>query len=153
MVTLKTTSDYVILILVAACGGAIGGLAAALVPSMSPGVNKPRWLTGPIVGAVAAVVILLVLPGTKESTAVEAGHAVVTTSWSLIRVVPVALVAGWAGPKLLAVLQERLLAAGTEAKLGATVSVAMAQVENLADDTQAVAANTAKQAIEAAAGQ
>lgn len=153
MVALKTTGDYVVLILVAAGSGAIGGLAAALIPSASPGVNKPRCLTGPIVGAAAAVAILLVLPGTKESTTVEAGHAVVTTSWSLIRVVPVGLIAGWAGPKLLAVLQERLLAVGAEAKLGATVSVAKVQVETLADSTQTDAAKSAKKAIEAAAGQ
>lgn len=153
MVTLSTTGDYVVLILVAAGAGVIGGLAAALVPSASPGVSKPRWLTGPIVGAVAAVVVLLVLPGTKESTAIEGGHAVVTTSWSLIRVVPVALIAGWAGPKVLAVLQERLLAAATEAKLNATVSVAKAEIDNMATDAQVQAADSAKQAIEAVASQ
>jgi hypothetical protein len=132
MVDLNDVGDYVVLILVAAGCGAAGGLAAALVPTTSPGVNRPRWLTGPIVGAVAAVAILIVFPGTKDTTTVAAGKAVTTTTWSLLRVVPVALIAGWAGPKALATLQDRVLAATKTERLRATTSVAKTQVEQMA---------------------
>jgi hypothetical protein len=132
MVELKHVSDYVSLVLIAAGCGALGGLAAALVPTTSPGVNKPRWLTGPAVGAAAAVAILLVFPGTKDTLAVVAGEPVTTTTWSVLRVVPVALIAGWAGPKTLAVLQDRVLAAAKDQRLQATVSVAASQADRLA---------------------
>lgn len=148
MVTLKTVSDYVVLIGVAAGGGAVGGLAAALVPTTSPGVNNPRWLTGAIVGAVAAMAVLLVFPGAEKSTTTTNGQSVTTTTWSLLRVVPVALIAGWAGPKVLAVLQDRLLAAAKEAQVDATAAVARAEIDKLAGDDQAPEAAAAKQAID-----
>jgi hypothetical protein len=151
MVALNTVDDYVILVLVAAAGGAIGGLAATLVPTTSPSLNKPRELTGPLVGAVAAMAVLLIFPGTKESTATMSGQLVVTTTWSVLRVVPVALIAGWAGPKVLTVLQERLLAATNEAKLQATLSVATIEAEKLANADQHAELANAKEAINAAA--
>ena len=151
MVTLKSVSDYVVLIVVAAGGGAVGGMAAALVPTKSPGVSKPRGLTGAIVGAVAAIAVLLVFPGTKESMTTINGQLVTTTTWSLLRVVPVALIAGWAGPKVLAVLQDRLLAVTKEAQVEATAAVAKAEIDKLASDDQTTEAKTAKQAIDAVA--
>jgi hypothetical protein len=151
VVTLSTVGDYVVLILVAAGGGAIGGLAATAVPTASPGVNKPRFLTGPLVGAVAAVALLLIFPGTKEATTILNGHAVTTTTWSLIRVIPVSLIAGWAGPKALAILQDRLLAAAKDATLEATVNVAKVEAEKLADATQQAELESAKKTIDAAA--
>jgi hypothetical protein len=146
VVTLNTTGDYVVLLLVAAGVGAIGGFGAALVPTSSPGVNNPRWLTGAIVGAIAAVAVLLVLPGTKETTLTLQGHAVTSTSWSLLRVVPVSLVAGWAGPKVLASLQDRLAAAAKEAQLEATAKVAKTQVEQVASVAHAAASEHAPDA-------
>ncbi len=137
VVALHSVGDYVVLFVVAAECGAIGGLAAALVPTTSPGVNSPRALTGPIVGATAAIAILIVFPGTKDAVTVAAGKSVTTTSWSLLRVVPVTLIAGWAGPKVLAVLQDRVLAAGKEAQLQATATVAKAQIEKIAGTAHA----------------
>jgi hypothetical protein len=151
MVTLHSVGDYVVLILAAAGGGAIGGLAAALVPTTSPGVNKPRVLTGPVVGAIAAMAVLLVFPGTKESTTAVNGQLVSTTTWSLLRLVPVALISGWAGPKVLAVLQDRLLAVTKEAQVNSTAAVAKAEIDKLATANQAAEATSAKQAIDAVA--
>jgi hypothetical protein len=133
MVDLKDVGDYVVLVLIAAAAGGFGGLAATMVPTSSPGVNKPRLLTGPIVGATAAVAVLIVFPGTEETTKVVAGAAVSTTKWSVIKVVPISVIAGWAGPKVLGVLQDRLVAASKDAQLQATVSVAKEQVQQIAD--------------------
>jgi hypothetical protein len=132
VVALNGVSDYVVLILVSAGTGALGGFAAALVPTQSPGVNNPRWLTGAIVGAAAAVAILIVLPGTTTTTSVVLGKTTSTTTWSLVKVIPVAIIAGWAGPKVLGAVQDRLLAATKNAQLNATVTVAKSELVNIA---------------------
>jgi hypothetical protein len=48
VVELKDVGDYVVLLLVVAGGGALGGLGATLVPTATPGLKSPRWLTGAI---------------------------------------------------------------------------------------------------------
>lgn len=138
MIALKDVGDYAVLILVSASVGALGGFAAALVPTKAPGVNNPRWLTGSIVGAVAAVAILIVLPGTTTTTTVAAGKTITTTTWSLLRVIPVAIVAGWAGPQVLGAIQGRLLAATKDAQLNATAEVAKSQLDKVASSANVV---------------
>jgi hypothetical protein len=132
VIALKNIGDYVVLILVSASVGALGGFAAALVPTKSPGVSNPRWLTGSIVGAVAAVAVLVVLPGTTTTTTVAAGKTTTTVMWSLLRAIPVAIVAGWAGPQLLGAIQDRLLAVTKDAQLHATAEVAKSQLDKVA---------------------
>ena len=53
------------------------------------------------------------------------------------RVVPIALVSGWGGPKVLSVIQDRVLAAAKEERLQAAANVAKSQVENIANSARA----------------
>jgi hypothetical protein len=61
------------------------------------------------------------------------------------------LISGWAGPKVLAVLQDRLLAVTKKAQVNSTAAVAKAEIDKLATPNQAAEATSAKQAIDAVA--
>jgi hypothetical protein len=130
MIILETTGDYLLTVLIAAVAGLIGGLAAELLlsrdgmtgafelPGRAKGLLDLGGFASLVVGMVAGVAILLVLPpnATVISTA-DDGTSISTLSYDLLRLIATALVAGSAGGSVLTALQSRVTAAINAARV------------------------------------
>jgi hypothetical protein len=149
-------TDYVWLILVVALLGAVGGVGAELMQNrgnVSGAIQLPRpGATGSslvdlgvvataILGAIAAVAVLYVLPPTT-TTISSSGAA--TTNYEIVKGVALSVLAGSAGRGLLTSLQSRLQASASQQQAEAAVRVARTQAEGLASEA-ATAARTAVQ--------
>jgi len=144
MLTLATTGDYVLMVLIAAGSGLIGGLAAELLLSRdgrTGAFELPDWSGGLldfggfatlIVGAVAGVAILLVLPAnTTVVTTTSDGTSTSAASFDLLRLVATTLVAGSAGGSVLTALQARVTAAINEARVEFVRATGEAEVDRV----------------------
>lgn len=124
MLTLETIGDYLLMVLTAAGSGLIGGLAAELLlsrdgetgrfelPGRRSGLLDLGGFASLIVGAVAGVAILLVLPAGTTVVRTDADGGVTSAaSYDLLRLVATTMVAGSAGGSVLTALQARVTAA------------------------------------------
>jgi hypothetical protein len=130
MLTLDTIGDYALMVVIAAVAGMAGGLAAELLLSrdgQTGAFELPRRKTGMLdlggfasllVGAVAGVAILLVLPAsmTVVTTAAD-GTTTSTPTFDLLRLIATTLVAGSAGSSVLTALQARVTSAINAARV------------------------------------
>jgi hypothetical protein len=154
MIDLKETADYVVMILVAAGVGAIGGLAAELLLERSDNtgtVELPGRIVGTrfldigfpaslLIGAIAAASILYFFPPTTETVtpgASASDPATTVVQFDLVKLVALSLIVGSAGPRFLAAAQNRVLAAVNEQKAGAAVTTGTTQVSQMAESAQA----------------
>jgi hypothetical protein len=146
-----TGTDFAWLILVVALLGAAGGVAAELLQNrgnVTGAVQLPMHATGSrlvdlgvvgsmIIGAVAAVAVLYLVPPTTTTAATASTAA--TTSYDIVKGVALSILAGSAGRALLTSLQSRLLASAGQQQAQAAVRVGAAQVDGAAKDVQASA--------------
>ena len=153
MIELTETINYVVMILVAAGVGAIGGLASELLLVRReqtgtielPGRIKGTRLfdigfpAGILVGAIAAAAMLYFFPPTTETvTPGTAGEAATTTvDYDLVKLVALSLIVGSAGPRFLAAAQARVLGALEAQKAETAVATGGAQVDHVADAAKA----------------
>lgn len=146
MLTLETSGDYLLMVLIAAVGGLVGGLAAELLlsrdgqtgafelPGRRTGLFDLGGFATLVVGAVAGVAILLVLPATATVVTTEAdGSTTTAASFDLVRLVATTLVAGSAGGSVLTALQSRVTAAINEARVEFVRATGEEQVDRVRD--------------------
>ncbi len=131
MVTLSSTSDVVIMLLVAAGVGLLAGIGGGVIElRREPKSGKSAWGVvgaGVLLGGIAAVAILYFFP--PEETIKETVDGVDTTilQYNLTKLVALALIVGSAGASFLSAMQSRALAL-TNAQKADTTSAAAAQV-------------------------
>jgi len=163
VIELTHTVDYIYMLLITAGVGAIGGLGAELVLSRSEGTGMlalPRALKGSelvslgfpaslIVGAIAAVAALYFFPPLAEKViASPKGSAPkVVSEYDLVKLVPLAMIVGSAGPAFLKAAQSRLLSALSAQKAEATADTAKAQVDQIAASAKAEVASAVQSAV------
>ncbi len=146
MLTLETTGDYLLMVVIAAAGGLVGGLAAELLlsrdgqtgafelPGRRTGLFDLGGFATLVVGAVAGVAILLVLPATATVVTTGAdGSTTTAASFDLVRLVATTLVAGSAGGSVLTALQSRVTAAINEARVEFVRATGEEQVDRVRD--------------------
>jgi len=148
---IRTTGDYARLFALAAALGVVGGLANELLHSVrgrNGNLRMPKYqrskgllylgFVGPIIlGAVAAVVVLVFLPTSEESRPGPGGTTVMVRTYDLLRVVPLSLAAGVGGSAVLTAAQARLVAMVNQQKadfLQATVSSSLDRAAAQASD-------------------
>jgi len=143
MVQLGTTGDFILVIVIAAMSGLIGGLAAELLLNRDgetgtfavPKRRNGLWDLGGfgrlIVGAAVGVAILAVV---EPQTTVTVSPDGTTTSrtYDIVRLVATAIVAGSAGGSILTALQATTLAMINDSRVQATVAASEQQLEHLA---------------------
>jgi hypothetical protein len=127
MIDLNDLKDYVGLMILAAIVGAVGGFVGELMISRRSGsgqLEAPHksdrgrfwdlgFFAGIIVGAAAAVAVMLLLP--PAETVVKDG--VETTSYDLIRVVAQSLIVGSAGTSFMRALRDKVSKVVADTKL------------------------------------
>ena len=170
MIELDGTRDYVILLLVAAGLGAIGGLAYELTLGGRGRIELPRtthrgryldlgvW-ANVILGAIAAPASLWIFPPEERTTVNAAGQTVTTTEWNIIKVVGLSLIIGSAASSFLTAMQARALALVKTQEAEQTRKVASQQLEavktaveaNVPADQVAAQVETAKVAVQSIA--
>ena len=146
MLTLETTGDYLLMVLIAAIGGLVGGFAAELLlsrdgqtgafelPGRRTGLLDLGGFASLVVGAVAGVAILLVLPPSTTIMTTQAdGSASSASSFDLLRLIATTLVAGSAGGSVLTALQARVTAAINAARVEFVRTTGEDEVERVRD--------------------
>jgi hypothetical protein len=114
MVTLDTTTRWVVMLLVAGGVGLIGGIAAALLEAKTGSEEEPpkkrNWYintaTSIFVGGVAAVAAIYFFVPVKEVITLEGGKP--EAFYELIKLVPLSLIVGSAGTYFLQSFQQRI---------------------------------------------
>lgn len=141
MIELENTGDTVVMLLVAAGVGLIGGIGAAFIEwrrgiaaptEVSQATAKhPIWSVAScvVLGGIAAVAVLYFFPPTEE--VVEGGKS--TTSYDLTELVALALIVGSAGAAFLQALQTRALALASAERTKATEATATEALNGVAD--------------------
>ncbi len=165
MIHLGHTSDYVYMFLITAGLGAIGGLGAELLLKRADNtgtIEIPRRLNASLIdlgfpaslilGAIAAVAATYFFPPVVEQLAAggNGGGVQTTREYNLLKLVPLALIVGSAGPAFLASAQARLMSALNAQKVEATAAAAKSQVKQLADTTRAAVPMAVEQAVSGA---
>jgi hypothetical protein len=129
MLTLDTIGDHLLLVLIAAASGLVGGLAAELLlsrdgetggfelPGRRRGLLDLGGFASLIVGAVAGVAILLVLPASTQVVATDGTETTTSTGYEVLRLVATTLIAGSAGGSVLTALQARVTSAINAARV------------------------------------
>lgn len=159
MIELHGTGDYLLVIAIAGASGLVGGLAAELLLNRDgvtgafelPGRRKGGLFdlggfSSLVVGVVAGVAILLVMPPATMSTSAADGS--VTSAYEPLRLVATSLVAGSAGGSVLTALQARVTAAINAAR----VEFVRARAEDEVDRVRDVAKGQLEEAVRKAAG-
>lgn len=144
---LTTGSDIITLFVIAAVGGALGGLVSdlLLVRSQQSGtIEFPRHLRGAfydlgtlgslLIGAVAAMVAVYIFPPETVTTLAADGTSTSVTRYELFKLIPLALLIGSVGSAFLAAAQTRVLAAAKQQQLEDTKRVADQQLTALASE-------------------
>lgn len=166
VVPLTEPIDYVVMLLVAAGVGAIGGLGAELLLKRADStgtIEIPHRLKGTklfalglpaslIIGAIASVAVLyFFLPVTEVITSGTGTTAsTVTREYSLVKLVPLALIVGSAGPAFLASAQSRLLSALNAQKVDAIADSATNQFAQIEESVKAATPGAVRKAVAAA---
>ena len=163
MIALPHTVDYVVMMLIAAGAGAIGGLGAELLLKRSEStgtIEIPHKLKGTnlfalgapssvLVGAIAAVAVLYFFPPVVETITPSTGAkaAETTREYNLVKLVALALIVGSAGPAFLASAQSRLASALSAQKVDAIAGAAKNQLEQVERSAAAVVPGAVRQAV------
>jgi hypothetical protein len=152
VISLQTPIDYLIIFLVTAIAGLIGGLAAELLltrneqtgtfelPTRREGVFDFGGFASLLIGAVVGVAILIVFP--PETTIITNTADGTTTSfraYDVVRLVVTSLVAGSAGGSVLSGLQARLSAAINESRIQFTSDTAQLQLQQMRETATSLA--------------
>ncbi len=150
MITLNGSSDFLMLFLVTAGAGMVGGFAAELLltrngetgafelPARKGAVFDLGGFAPVLVGAVVGVAILVVFP--PETTIVANstdGSTTTTRGYDIVRLVATSLVAGSAGGTVLSGLQARVSAAVNESRVQFTAEAAKQQIDRMLDSATA----------------
>jgi hypothetical protein len=162
VIDLSHTSDYVYMFLITAGLGAIGGLGAELLLKRADNtgtIEIPRRLNASLIdlgfpaslilGAIAAVAATYFFPPVVEQMAsgINGGAVQTTREYNLLKLVPLALIVGSAGPAFLASAQARLMSALNAQKVETTAAAAKTQFKQLADTTRAAVPMAVEQAV------
>lgn len=143
MLTLETTGDHLLLVLIAAASGLVGGLAAELLlsrdgqtggfelPGRTRGLLDLGGFASLIVGAVAGVAILLVLPASTQVVTTDGVATTTATGYELLRLVATTVVAGSAGGSVLTALQARVTSAINAARVEFVRSTGQEEVDRV----------------------
>ncbi len=159
MTTIRTTGDYLRLFGLAAALGVVGGLANELLHNIrgrNGNLRMPKYQKGPgllylgffgplILGAVAAVIVLVFLPLGQQTRVDTSGRTVIDRTYDPLRVVPLSLAAGVAGSAVLTAAQARLVALVNQQK----AEFLEASVSGSLERTAAEASTQAGQAVAA----
>jgi DNA-binding transcriptional regulator YdaS (Cro superfamily) len=146
MVALESTWDTVLMLLIAAGVGLIGGIGGALLEMRRSEAEQAKFwpgLSSIILGGIAAVAILYFFPPQET---VKEGTEVVT-QYNLAKLVALALIVGSAGSSILVALQARTTAALNEKRANSVIGAGTASVEKLGVQAPVMA----KAGVEAAA--
>jgi hypothetical protein len=144
MVSLDTTTRWVVMLLVAGGVGLIGGVAAALLETKANFNDKPpnrgSWLLNGIVcvfvGGVAAVAVIYFFIPVKEL--IPKGGGKPEAYYELIKLVPLSLIVGSAGTYFLKSFQQQI-----EGRIATqSRNVAVANSENVVGAAQTLSAQT-----------
>jgi hypothetical protein len=164
MIALNHTGDYIVMLLIAAGIGAIGGLGAELLIKRSEStgtIELPHRLkesqlvalglpASLIVGAIAAVAALYFFSPVTETVVPAASVATtstVTHQYSLAKLVPLALIVGSAGPAFLASAQSRLVSALNAQRVDAVASTAKNQLTQVEESAKAAVPGAVRKAL------
>lgn len=145
MIELTTTWDTVIMLLIAAGVGLIGGIGGGLLEMRRPstadsnstsnsnsGYSAKMFVSSVILGGIAAVAILYFFPPQETVTVTVGSETTTTTEYDLTKLVALALIVGSAGAGFLLALQkrtsdlldaEKAVAANTSASVSASQSI------------------------------
>lgn len=145
MITLGTTSDYVLVFFLAAVSGLLGGLAAELLlnrngetgafelPARKGALFDLGGFASLIVGAVVGVAILVVFAPETTVTRSADGSSVTVRAYEFVRLVATSLVAGSAGGSVLTALQAGVTAAVNETRVQFAITAGQDQIEKVAE--------------------
>lgn len=163
MIGLTHTTDYIIMLLVAAGLGAIGGLGAELLLNRGDNtgtIQLPSRLGGTdlvelgfpaslIIGAIAAVAILYFFPPVSETVIPGANGATAKTTnqYDLVKLIALSLIVGSAGPAFLSTAQSRLMSALNAQKTGTAVDTGKNQVQQVALSATAAVPGAVQEAV------
>jgi hypothetical protein len=157
MVALSHTINYVVMFLVAAGVGMLGGLAAELLLKRAESTGTLEWphsIAGTklfalgfpgslFVGAISAVAILYFFPPVTET--VKSAETI--REYNLLKLVPLALIVGSAGPAFLATAQSRLMSALNAQKVDALSETAKNQLVQINESAKAAVPGAVRQAV------
>lgn len=142
MVSLVTAHDYVVMFLIAAAFGALGGVAHLCIeadsPTRAPRLSAPRVFASLFVGAAAAIAISYLF--TPEVIVTKADGTELR-HWEIIRLVPLSLIVGAGGKAIFAALQDRVLGAAKDAQIQAGANVAAAATQQALNTVAVKAVN------------
>jgi hypothetical protein len=111
MIDLPAPWNWIVMLLVAASLGALGGLAYELLHRGRKTDEHLGWITSPVVGAAAALAILYFFPPQIPTvTVAEDGTTTTTYVYDVVKLVALSLIAGSAGGTLLIAMQARVVA-------------------------------------------
>jgi hypothetical protein len=118
MIDLPEPWNWIVMLLVAASLGAVGGLVHECLHKDRSTEERLGWFAGPLVGAAAALAVLYFFPP-QIPTVEVAGDGTRTTTYvyDLVKLVALSLIAGSAGGTLLTAMQARVLAQVNEQKV------------------------------------
>ena len=159
MIELDSTWNTVVMLLVAAGVGLIGGIGGAFIEwrqrcaapvTSGAGSCNSRLsaLSCIVLGGLAAVAILYFFPPTQEvvEPATDGAEPVVTTFYDLTQLVALALIVGSAGAAFLQALQTRALAMAKAQEAEATKATATAAVSGIGARMEQTTEDTIKDA-------
>jgi hypothetical protein len=143
MVTLSSTSDIVIMLVVAALVGLFAGIGGGLIElRREPKSGKSAWATVGacvLLGAIAAVAILYFFPPEETIKETTAGGAETTVQqYNLTKLVALALIVGSAGSSFLSAMQNRALALTNAQKAEAMTATGVQAVNVVGGQLSAV---------------
>lgn len=134
MIELITTWDTIVMLLIAAGVGLIGGIGGGLIEMrLPPKSGTKSWklfASSVILGGIAAVAILYFFPPQETVTVTVGDESTTTTAYDLTKLVALALIVGSAGAGVLLALQKRtldLLNAEKEVAANASTAVSVSQ--------------------------
>ena len=111
MIDLPEPWNWIVMLVVAASFGALGGLVHEALHKNSSTEERLGWFAGPLVGAAAALAVLYFFPPQIPTVRVaENGASTTTYVYDLVKLVALSLIAGSAGGTLLTAMQARVLA-------------------------------------------
>lgn len=152
MITLANPADYVVVFVLAAVAGLLGGLAAELLlsrdgetgtfelPARKGAFFDLGGFAPLLIGAVVGVAILIVFPPeTTIVTDADDGTSTAFRAYDTVRLVATSLVAGSAGGSVLSSLQSRVTAAVNESRVQLAVATGEQQLEQLRETATAEA--------------
>lgn len=111
MIGLPQPWNWIVMLIVAASLGALGGLAHEFLHKNRSTEERLGWFAGPLVGAATALAILYFFPPQIPTvTVAQDGTSTTTYVYDLVKLVALSPIAGSAGGTLFSAMRARLLA-------------------------------------------